>query len=235
MRKNYIVGLLVAVLISFTSIQANAKPKPKPGETDWAKFYRYEELNTQVSKRPTAVLLGDSITDGWGRNFPEFFERNNFLCRGISGQTTSHMLVRFRADVLAHKPKYVVILAGINDIALNNGIISIENIFGNIVSMVELARYHKIKPVLCCILPAHEAGWRKQIGNPTEKILALNKLLTDYAKKHRIPLVDYYTPMLAEEEGNGAMKSEYARDAVHPNKKGYEKMEEILLSSVKFR
>lgn len=234
MRKNHIWALLFALFFAVISLDAIAKPKPKPEETDWAKFYRYEEQNTKVSKRPTAVLMGDSITDGWGRKFPEFFERNNFICRGISGQTTSHMLVRFRADVLAHKPKYVVILAGINDIALNNGIITIENIFGNIVSMVELARAHKIKPVLCCLLPAHEARWRKQIGNPTEKILALNKLITDYAKAHRIPLVDYYTAMLSD-KGDGSMVSDYARDAVHPNEKGYEIMEKTLLSSVRFR
>ena len=201
-------------------------------EKDWAQFYRYARQNAELTRRPTVVLMGDSITDNWGKWEAEWLEEQNFVGRGISGQTTSQMLVRFRADVINLHPKYVVILGGINDIARNNGLIEVPDIFANIVSMVELARLHKIKPVLCTLTPACELGWRRQLGNPTEKILELNGLLRAYAEKNRIPLVDYYSPMVVE---NGAMNAAYARDAVHPNQDGYKKMEEILLSSVKFR
>ncbi|MBP5397090.1 MAG: acylhydrolase [Bacteroidales bacterium] len=226
--KKIVFLTLALVLGSAFSFSAQAQSADK----DWAKFYRYAESNAALTKRPTAVLMGDSITDNWGKWDSAWFEEHNFAGRGISGQTTSQMLVRFRADVIALKPKYVVILAGINDIARNNGLIELPAIFDNIVSMVELAKLHKIKPVLCTVLPANQTNWRMDLGNPTPKILELNEMLAAYARKNRIPFVDYYSEMVSSD---GALNPEWAGDPVHPNIEGYKKMEEILLSSVKFR
>ena len=113
MRK-VIIAALAAFLCAFTTFAQDL-------DYDWANFKRYSQANTEVTAKPLAVLMGDSITDGWYSNDPDFFKANNLLGRGISGQVTSHMLTRFRRDVVDHHPKYVVILAGINDIARNNG------------------------------------------------------------------------------------------------------------------
>ena len=198
-------------------------------DKDWAAFSRYAEANQTVGTRPRAVLMGDSITDSWAAQDPQWLQEHGLVGRGISGQTTSQMLVRFRADVIDLNPRYVVILAGINDIARNNGIMDVSHIFGNIVSMVELAKVHKIKPVLCAVLPASEIGWRKDLGDPTPRILELNALLKDYARRNHIPFVDYYTPMATPD---GSLNPDWARDAVHPNLEGYHKMEEILFSTL---
>ena len=146
---------LLITLIFAAGMTAAAQSAPK----DWAKFYRYEQANDTISLPPRVVFIGDSITDNWARKDGEFFSSNNFAGRGISGQTTSHMLVRFRRDVIDLKPEYVVILAGTNDIALNNGLISLENIMGNIQSMCELAIQNDIKPVLGSVLPADKFPW----------------------------------------------------------------------------
>ena len=192
---------------------------------DWAKFERYQEKNAQVTSRPRAVFMGDSITDNWAKKDGDFFETNNFIGRGISGQTTSHMLVRFRRDVIDLQPKYVVILAGTNDIAKNNGEISLENILGNIISMCELARAHKIKPILCSILPAAAYRWRPEV-KPAEDIVRLNAMIQRYAKNNRIPYVDYHSVL--KDENNG-LPEVHAADGVHPNVECYRIMEKIIL------
>ena len=192
---------------------------------DWAKFERYQEKNAQVTSRPRAVFMGDSITDNWAKKDGDFFVTNNFIGRGISGQTTSHMLVRFRRDVIDLQPKYVVILAGTNDIAKNNGEISLENILGNIISMCELARAHKIKPILCSILPAAAYRWRPAV-KPAEDIVRLNAMIQRYAKENRIPYVDYHSVL--KDENNG-LPEVHAADGVHPNVECYRIMEKIIL------
>ena len=133
------------MMVVISALTAYAQPQIG----DWAKFGRYEEANKEVSVRPKAVFMGDSITDFWVENDPDFFTDNNFIGRGISGQASAHMLVRFRRDVIDHHPKYVVILAGTNDVAKNLGVISHENTLGNIISMCELARANKIRPIIC--------------------------------------------------------------------------------------
>ena len=192
---------------------------------DWAKFERYQEKNAQVTSRPRAVFMGDSITDNWAKKDGDFFATNYFIGRGISGQTTSHMLVRFRRDVIDLQPKYVVILAGTNDIAKNNGEISLENILGNIISMCELARAHKIKPILCSILPAAAYRWRPAV-KPAEDIVRLNAMIQRYAKNNRIPYVDYHSVL--KDENNG-LPEVHAADGVHPNVECYRIMEKIIL------
>lgn len=192
---------------------------------DWAKFSRYEAANDTVKVRPRAVFMGDSITDNWAKKDMDFFTANNFVGRGISGQTTSHMLVRFRRDVVDLNPKYVVIMAGTNDIALNNGEISHENILGNIISMCEIAKANKIKPILCSVLPADRFRWRPQL-TPAEDIVKLNKMIQEYAKSARIPYVDYHSVLKDE---NNALPEKHAADGVHPNLDCYKIMEEIIV------
>lgn len=195
---------------------------------DWANFGRYYTSNSEVVERPVAVFMGDSITEGWANSDPDFFSENNFLGRGISGQTTSHMLIRFRRDVVDHAPKYVFILAGTNDIAKNNGDISLENILGNIISMCEIAKANKIRPVICSVLPADRYGWRPGI-KPAKDIALLNEMLKEYAENERIMYIDYYS-VLADE--NGALPAEHAADGVHPNLSCYKIMEAIVLNSL---
>lgn len=196
---------------------------------DWAGFGRYAESNKTVAKGSKAVFMGNSITEGWINQRPDFFKNNQFISRGISGQTTSQMLVRFRNDVLELNPKNVVILAGTNDIAQNNGYISNENIVSNIASMCELAKLHKINVVICSVLPATIYPWKKEIDAVTN-IRELNKLLKDYAKKNKITYVDFYEKM--KDSRNGLPK-EYTSDEVHVTPKGYEVMEALLLPNLK--
>ena len=195
---------------------------------DWANFGRYENSNAEVVNKPVAVFMGDSITDGWASKDPDFFKDNNFVGRGISGQTTSHMLVRFRRDVVDLAPKYVLILAGTNDIALNNGVISLENILGNIISMCEIAKANKIKPVICSVLPADRYGWRPAV-KPAEDIVKLNEMLQEYAKSEKIMYIDYHSVL--KDENNG-LPQKHAADGVHPNIDCYKIMENIVLEAL---
>ena len=197
---------------------------------DWAKFGRYEEQNAQVTVRPKVVFMGDSITEGWAKEDPGFFTDNNFIGRGISGQTTSHMLVRFRRDVIDLSPKYVVILAGTNDIAKNNGDISLENALGNIISMCELAKANKIRPVLCAVLPAAGFYWRPEVKAPAVDIIRLNEMIREYAENEKIPFVDFHTPLKDDSDG---LPKVHAADGVHPNLQCYKIMEEIVLKYIK--
>ena len=208
------------IAICLTSIAMSAQ--------DWAKFSRYEEANSQVTKKPIAVLMGDSITDGWARIDADFFTDNNLIGRGISGQTTSQMLVRFRRDVVDLAPKYVLILAGTNDIAKNNGDISLENILGNIISMCEIAKTNKIKPIICSVLPADRYGWRPEVA-PAEEIVKLNAMLKAYADNNKIKYIDYHSVLKNE---NNGLPAEYAPDGVHPTIECYKIMEKMVLEAL---
>ncbi len=197
---------------------------------DWAAFGRYAEANKNVKQAPMLVIMGDSITDFWpNRTSSDFFNKNNIVGRGISGQVTSQMLVRFRRDVLDLKPKYVAILAGTNDIAQNQGYINAENIVGNIISMVEIARAHKIKPIVCSILPAAKYPWRPEIQS-VPMVQKINQMLKDYCKKHKVKYIDFYTPMADE---NNGLPKKYANDGIHPTSDGYAVMEKVLLENLK--
>ena len=197
---------------------------------DWAGVGRYAEDNAKVTVKPKVVFMGDSITDGWPRNDQAFFTDNNFLGRGISGQTTSHMLCRFRNDVLAHQPKYVVILAGTNDIARNNGPIALEDVVGNIASMCEIAKANKIKPIICSVLPCAKYRWRPEVTDAADQIVKLNSMLKEYAAKNKIKYVDYHSVMKNSENG---LDPELAKDGCHPTPEGYEIMEDIILKALK--
>lgn len=200
-------------------------------KTDWANLTRYNNENKELSSKAImnqVVFYGNSITENWKRFDKDFFEKNQFVGRGISGQTTSQMLVRFREDVVNLKPSAVTFLAGTNDIAENTGPISVENIFGNIVSMVEIARANNIKPILCSVLPVFQYSWNKAI-KAVEKISKLNQLMKDYAVKNNISYVDYYSPFVDEK---GGFPQKYSPDGVHPNLEGYKIMEKIISQEI---
>lgn len=193
---------------------------------DWAQYGNYERKNRDV-KDPEVVFMGNSITNNWYRYHPEFFHENNYVGRGISGQVTAQMLARFRSDVINLHPETVVILAGTNDIAMNQGYVSIEHIYENIVSMAELAMFNGIKVVLCSVLPADRYSWSWEIDREraVRSISELNGKIKAYAQANGLAYADYYSAM---DDGNCAMKKEYQEDAVHPNKAGYLVMEEVI-------
>ena len=213
--------------VLFATIAVIASAQPQIG--DWAKFGRYHDANKEVTTSPRVVFMGDSITDNWASMDPDFFKDNNFLGRGISGQTTAHMLVRFRRDVIDHHPKYVVILAGTNDIAKNLGDISLENSLGNIMSMCELAKANKIKPIICSVLPCRFFFWRPEVKGQEKEIVKFNEMLKEYAKSAKIPYVDYHSAMKDENDG---LPKKYAEDGCHPTMAGYEVMEKIILEAL---
>jgi len=198
---------------------------------DWPQLSFYQEANKllKTSEKPIeAVFFGDSITEGWPQFNPSFFDLNNFVGRGIGGQTTPQLLLRFRQDVLGLRPKKVIFLAGINDIAENTGPISIEAIMGNIKGMTEIAKANEVEMVLCAVLPANSFPWRPSII-PTRKVIKLNQMIKAYAQENNLIYIDYYTHMVDDEQG---LISTLGYDTVHPNKAGYALMEKVLLKSL---
>jgi lysophospholipase L1-like esterase len=191
---------------------------------DWPNLARYRDENAKLaapaSNEHRVVFYGDSITDGWGRVQGAFFPGKPYVNRGISGQTTAQMVVRFRQDVVNLKPKVVVILAGTNDIAGNTGPASPEMIQDNFKSMVDIAKANDIKVVLSSILPASDYPWKPGL-DPGPKIVALNTWLKEYASRHRLVYLDYYPAVVDDKLG---MRAELASDGVHPTKAGYDVM-----------
>ena len=198
---------------------------------DWPQLQKYQSDNAKILHEKTpvkVVFMGNSITQGWADMRPEFFNEHGFVGRGIGGQTTPQMLLRFRQDVLELKPEAVVILAGINDIAQNTGPITIKETLGNIQSMAELALAHGINPIICSVLPANSFPWRPEII-PTQQVIDLNSQLQRWALEKNLVYVDFYTPMVDEKHG---LKSDLGYDSVHPNVAGYQVMEPILLKAL---
>lgn len=197
---------------------------------DWANFRRYAKANKELpvpaKKEKRVVFMGNSITEGWVSNRPEFFTENNYVGRGISGQTSYQFVVRFREDVINLQPKLVVINAGTNDAAENTGPYNEDITFGNIVSMVQLAQANKIKVILTSVLPASEFGWNKKITDAADRIAGLNARIEAYAKANKIPYVDYYKEMVSGPERS--LNPAYTKDGVHPTKEGYAVMETLI-------
>ena len=205
---------------------------PELNAQDWPNLNKYKSQNKQLksskNKENRVVFMGNSITELWLNIHPEFFNGKNYINRGISGQTTPQMLIRFRQDVIDLSPCIVVILAGINDIAENTGPSSIEMIENNIISMVELAKSNNIQVILCSVLPAEKFPWSRKI-NPAEIVVNLNQKIRDYAKKNNIIYVDYFSEMANK---NNGMKEGLANDGIHPNKSGYLIMEPFLEKAI---
>ena len=197
-------------------------------QNDWAYLEKYALENQKLLKLHNngnrIVFIGDSITEFWERYDSIFFSQNDYINRGISSQTTSQILERFQNDVIDLQPKCVIILAGINDIAENNGPISIEEIMNNIVSMVEKSLKNNIEVLLCSVLPANNFYWNPKI-QPIKKIMQLNQMIKAYSLINQIKYVDYYTEMVDENLG---LDTKYSDDGVHPNLDGYLKMKTIL-------
>ncbi|MCX7175910.1 MAG: SGNH/GDSL hydrolase family protein [Proteobacteria bacterium] len=217
LRKFYWPLILASWCIGLASAVDDHGPA-----SDWPNLARYRSENAALAAidNRRVVFMGDSITEGWSRVAPELFSNKSYVNRGISGQTTPQMLIRFRPDVIDLKPKVVVILAGTNDIAGNTGPMTVETIAGNIASMAELAKAQGIKVILASVLPADHYDWRPGI-KPAAQIAALNKRIREYAVSNDVAYLDYYSAMVDERMG---MKREYSQDGVHPNAAGYKVM-----------
>jgi len=219
-RKLFITVLLMMSSVLITEAQ------------DWANLNRFREDNAKLGKARTCddrvVFMGNSITQGWIDGVPEFFAGRPYINRGIGGQTTPQMLLRFRQDVIHLSPKVVVILAGINDIAGNTGPSTLEMIEDNLYSMTELAQAHGIQVVLCSVLPAYDFPWRPGL-EPASKVVELNKRIQKYAGQKGAVYCDFFTAMADERDG---LPKELSEDGVHPNKEGYAIMAPIVETAI---
>ena len=201
---------------------------------DWAHLKKYEQSNSElknINDPNRVVFMGNSITEGWSFLDKDFFINNSFVNRGIGGQTTPQMLIRFKPDVVNLNPKAVVILAGINDIAENTGPVTIENIAENIISMAEIAKANEIKVFICSTLPAIDFPWSPGM-EPGPKVIKLNSILKNYCDSNNIPYVDYFSAMSDKKGGLKVPEYTTADDLVHPNLAGYKVMGKIILKAL---
>ena len=203
-----------SLLLSVSTIEAQ----------DWPNLNQFrkanEVLGLPTEKEQRVVFMGNSITEAWGKDSTSFFFTKSYINRGISGQTTPQMLVRFRPDVVDLKPAVVVILAGINDIAGNTGPSNLKMIADNIKSMAEIAQANDIKVILSSVLPAYDFPWKPGM-NPAENVIALNRMIKEYAIQHNCIYLDYYSAMVDDRNG---LDAKYTSDEVHPNELGYQVM-----------
>ena len=215
---------LIWVVLVLSTMTLNAQ--------DWPNLNRYSEENKNIGPpapgEKRIVFMGNSITEGWKHADPELFSRPGFINRGIGGQTTPQMLLRFRQDVIDLRPDAVVILAGTNDIAGNTGPMTLEQIRDNLISMSELATANGIRVILCSVLPAFDYNWRPGL-NPNIKIPALNEMLRSYSKEAGLNYLDYFEAMADDRNG---LPTRLAADGVHPTKEGYEVMKRLLLDAI---
>ncbi len=205
--------IILLVLISIFTASQKIKAQ------DWPNLEKYksanEKLESPKSDENRVVFMGNSITESWPQTF---FHGKPYVNRGISGQTTPQMLLRFRQDVINLQPKVVLILAGTNDIAKNTGPITLEEIRDNILSMVELAKANNITPVVCSVLPAYDYPWREEKLQPNIKIPKLNGMLKSMAANQKVPYLDYFSEMADDRNG---LPKELTTDEVHLTPKGY--------------
>ena len=217
------------LVLCLTSLSASAWAQ---SPSDWASLARYRDANVALpAPKPDetrVVLYGDSITEIWARYFDAMFPGKAYIGRGISGQTTPQMLVRFRQDVVSLKPRVVVILAGTNDIAGNTGPSTLEMIEDNLASMSEIARSNGIRVVLASVLPVYDYPWKRGL-EPAPKIIALNSWMKRYAESNGHVYLDYHKAMADE---RGGLPAELARDGVHPTEAGYRLMAPLLEQAI---
>jgi lysophospholipase L1-like esterase len=223
MKINKQFLLLTLLLVSSSFIFAQ----------DWANFEQFKAANEALpavkNGEDRIVFMGNSITIGWLETHPEFFNGKPYVKRGISGQTTPQMLVRFRADVVALDPKVVVILAGTNDIAGNTGPTTLEMIVDNLKSMTEIAQANGIKVILCSVLPAYDYPWRPGL-EPNVKIPKLNALIKDYAEQNGVYYLDYFSAL---DNGKNGIDEKNSYDGVHLTLEGYQILEPLLEAALK--
>ncbi|NDV15038.1 acylhydrolase [Muricauda sp. TY007] len=216
------------MMLSFLGLMGTSKINAQ----DWPNLEKYKNANAELAASTEdenrVVFMGNSITEMWKDAHPDFFKDHPFVNRGIGGQTTPQMLLRFRQDVIDLNPKVVVILAGTNDIAGNTGPMTLKQIHDNILSMVELAKANSIKPIVCSVLPAYDYPWRPGL-NPNVKIPKLNALLKDMTKAQNVMYLDYFSEMVDDRNG---MQSKLTTDEVHVTKAGYEIMETMVKEAI---
>lgn len=229
MKLYSLVVVFLALSVSATAQTINADTVTYPiaatvkedFKDDWAALSHYKKENALLAPAKAGedrvVFLGSSIFEFWKDKMPEFFEGKPYLDRGISGQISPQLLIRFRQDVIDLQPKAVIILAGSNDISGSTGHVTNKTILDNIASMAELAQLHHIKVILCEYLPVNEYPWRKGL-KPATKIIALNKEIKAYAMANNFTVLDYFSPLVDEHNGQQAALT---TDGVHPNKAGY--------------
>lgn len=222
MKRTHLLSLFLLFSLLTTPITAQ----------DWPDFGKFKEANTKLAKpsdgEQRIVFMGNSITIGWLQTHPEFFEGKPYINRGISGQTTPQMLVRFRADVIDLEASAVVILAGTNDVAGNTGPSSLEMILDNIKSMTEIAKANGLKVILCSVLPAFDYSWRPGL-EPNIKIPKLNALIKDYAENNQVYYLDYFSAL---DDGNNGMLPALTTDGVHLTLEGYKVMEPMVEKAI---
>ncbi len=222
--KNIKYFMLATLLTAFGANYGNAQ--------DWPNLAEFQEANAALEAvkddEERVVFMGNSITIGWINSRPEFFEGKPWINRGISGQTTPQMLVRFRQDVIDLNPKVVVLLAGTNDIAGNTGPSTIPMIMNNIKGMAEMAHANGIKVVLSSTLPAYDYPWRPGL-EPAPKIMELNKMIQAYCNEMGHVYLDYFSAMVDERNG---LPKKYAEDEVHPTVEGYKVMEPLVEAAI---
>ena len=215
------------LILLFISVSQNSNAQ------DWPDLNRFRKQNDSLGvpaegdKR--VVFMGNSITEGWPNKDPGYFANPNYINRGIGGQTTPQMLLRFRADVIDLQPKVVIILAGTNDIAGNTGPMTLEEIRDNIISMSELAKSNGIAVIISSVLPAHDYIWRPGL-EPNIKIPKLNAMLEEYASTNGIIYLDYFSAMVDDRNG---LPIELAEDGVHPTIEGYAIMKPLAEVAIK--
>ncbi len=224
---------LIAFALLFISNSIMAQKKINDSWIDWANFKKYEADNNKVEppiKNETRVVfMGNSIFEGWIRLRPEFFSGKPYFDRGISGQTTPQMLLRMYDDVIALQPDIMVLKAGINDIAENNASYNPDHTLDNIKAMAQLARFNKIKVILCSVLPASDFRWRPGL-QPGDKVIALNEAIKKFATENKFYYLDLYSAVVDDNKG---MRKEYASDGVHPTVEGYKVMEPLLEEAIR--
>lgn len=222
--------VLFGLLITSGSLFAQQVENNKKEDfsDDWAALSKYKKqndsLNAPSKGEKRVVFLGSSIFEFWKEKDPQYFSNHPYIDRGISGQISPQLLIRFRQDVINLKPKAVIILAGSNDLAGNRGHVSNETVLDNIKSMAELAQKNKIKVILCKYLPIYEYPWNKSLKGVAEQIISLNNAIVSYANANRFIVLDYWTPLKDERNGQ---KAELTEDGVHPNLAGYKVMETV--------
>ena len=198
-------------------------------DLDWPNLSKYKSENEMLQKSKNdgnrIVLIGDSITEGWSLMDPDFFSNNNLINRGISGQTSPQMLIRFKQDAVNLEPKLIIINAGTNDIAANTGPSTPEMIIDNITSMAEIGLKNSVNVALSTILPVERYDWNETIKDAPEMISKVNSFLKKYSENNNLIFIDYYSSLVNENKG---MNTSYANDGVHPTKEGYDVMALVL-------
>lgn len=201
-------------------------------QRDWFRFKDYQADNERIIANkafPEVVFMGNSITENWAYFHPEFFSSHNYLGRGIGGQTSAHMLVRFQSDVIDLHPKVVVVMAGTNDVAHNDFWVEPKQVVNNVISMCTLAKANGIIPIISSITPCTSFVWRPEIENAAQTIVSINKDLKAYAEANNIVYVDYHSALADENMGFPTSLSE---DGCHPDPDTYFLMEEMVVKAI---